>query len=67
MAAYHSDNSKIPIHYDDVDCTGSEERLTQCQHVDCSVSKCNCGLNEYAGIQCTRSKSGLCVHQCMTQ
>ena len=38
------------IHYDDVACTGSETRLTNCSHNGIGVH--NCGHYEDAGVVC---------------
>ena len=40
------------IYFDEVDCTGSEEALNDCQHAGVGVSNCN--HNEDAGVVCRR-------------
>ena len=39
-----------PIHLDNVDCTGSESNLIDCQHI--SNVYCRHGHNEDAGVRC---------------
>ena len=39
-----------PIHLDNVDCTGSESNLIDCQHI--SNVYCRYGHNEDAGVRC---------------
>ena len=39
-----------PIHLDNVDCSGSESRLTDCLHS--SSASCRFGHSEDAGVRC---------------
>ena len=39
-----------PIHYDEVACTGTESRLSNCSHLGIGVH--DCGHSEDAGVQC---------------
>ena len=45
-----------PIHYDNVQCTGSETRLANCSHNGVGVH--NCGHHEDAGVVCTTNMQG---------
>ncbi|XP_060566618.1 deleted in malignant brain tumors 1 protein-like [Ruditapes philippinarum] len=47
----HFGEGTIPIHLDDVQCTGTEISLTQCQHRGFGTH--NCGHGEDVGISCT--------------
>ena len=40
-----------PIHYDDLQCTGEEDELAQCQHS--GLGNSNCGHHEDAGVVCS--------------
>ena len=42
-----------PIFMDDVDCSGDEERLIDCEHK--GISDHNCRHFEYAGVYCSPS------------
>ena len=51
--------SSLPIHLNDVVCTGAESRIVDCSH----TGRHNCVHNEDAGVQCnsTREHQGLLV------
>ncbi len=40
------------IHFDDMECRGDEDNITQCSHR--GVGSHNCGHNEDAGVLCKR-------------
>ena len=49
---FPSGPSSLPIHLDDVVCTGAESRLVDCSH----VGRHNCVHNEDAGVQCNSTR-----------
>uniref|UniRef100_A0A8P4GII5 SRCR domain-containing protein n=1 Tax=Dicentrarchus labrax TaxID=13489 RepID=A0A8P4GII5_DICLA len=50
------------IWLDDVDCSGSERSLTECQHIGFGAH--NCGHGEDAGVVCSGEKTFLFVRFC---
>ncbi|XP_060587607.1 deleted in malignant brain tumors 1 protein-like isoform X3 [Ruditapes philippinarum] len=51
MSAYFG-AGKLPIHFDDVECSGTEISLLQCSHT--SWGSNNCSHSEDVGISCTQ-------------
>ena len=51
QAYFGKGSSEMLIHLDNVKCTGSETRLSQCSHSGWGVS--NCGHSSDAGAVCT--------------
>ena len=46
-----------PVFLSEVQCTGSEENLTMCRHVDVNNHKCDSG----AGVTCGNSTRSKCI------
>ena len=58
--AYFGSFEFHPIHLDNVQCTGSEENITQCSYI--TSTAINCDHSEDAGVICGGAYMSLCVN-----
>ena len=52
----------VPVHLDDLQCSGNEARLADCSHKGVGIH--NCGHSEDAGVLCIGECVCVCVCVC---